>query len=206
LALGRAASDFTKRVLQQERRRRMISASTCRCLAPAWASDVGEFCDRIPSHRLIKSHFLGAQLDLQGNFCAGGQFIQHLGFGTPQDEGLNQLLQAVSGLLILMALDGVGKLLVELVQGTEEARIDEPEQVPQFPQVVFDGGAGSDHLKAPLQLHRRLGAFGGRVFDGLGLVQHDGLPFHPGQHFGHILLLEQTVAAHQHVERLEVVD
>jgi hypothetical protein len=99
----------------------------------------------------------------------------------------------------LIALDGVGKPLIEAVQRAEQAGIDEPKQVPQFAQVVLDRGAGGDDFEVALQGHGRLRSLRVLIFDGLGFVQHNVLPLDLGEHFGFIFLLQQTVAAHHQI-------
>ncbi len=48
----------------------------------------------------------------------------------------------------------------------------------------------SDELETALQFHGRLRAFGGEIFDGLGLVEDNGLPFDLAEELRHLLLLQ----------------
>ena len=68
--------------------------------------------------------------------------------------------------------------------------------------MVFDRRAGGDQPELRLQVHGRLRAPGGRVFNRLGLVQDHGLPGYPGEQGG--LLVEQAVAGHHQVERTQI--
>ncbi len=71
-------------------------------------------------------------------------------------------------------------------------------EVPQFSQVIFNGGAGSDEFKTGLKRHGRLRSFGGRVFNGLGLVENDCLPFYLGEQLR--FLLEQSIGSDKKIK------
>ena len=121
--------------------------------------------------RFVKGRLLVAQLDLQRHFGARRQFLQHLRLRAAEDERLNELLQPPPRLAAAVAFDRHGKAISKTLQRTEQPRVDELEQVPQFAQVVFQRRAGHDQSEVRLESHRRLGTAGGHILDRLGFVQ-----------------------------------
>ncbi len=93
---------------------------------------------------------LGTHFDIEGDLGAGRQLFQDLGFDSSQDKGADELSQLQLGLSVLVAFDGNGVPFVEAAKAAEQARVDEMEEIPQFPQVVFNRCAGGDELELGL--------------------------------------------------------
>ena len=119
-----------------------------RCLARVGLGGLLQALDGLLAHGLVEGHLAVAQLQAQGDLGARRQLAQDLALEPAQDEGAQQLPQALAGALVPMLFDGGGEAPVEALQGAEQAGIDEAEQVPQLAQVVLDGGAGGDHAKS----------------------------------------------------------
>lgn len=117
-------------------------------------------------------------------------------------KGRTSFFQAPAGLAVVHPFDGDGETGVEPVAGAEQAGGDEVEQGPEFSEMVFDRGAGGDQPEPGRKMHGRLGAFGGRVLDRLGLVQDHGLPLHGGEQIR--LLIEQPVTGDDQVKGAEI--
>ncbi len=156
------------------------------------------------SQGLVKRHLVRIHFHSQDDFRPRRQLLQDLRLDAPENEGLNQLLQTFSGVLVLVFFDGNGKAGVEPLLRAQKPRVDEVEERIEFSQVIFYGSPRRDELEGPLEPHGRLGALGGNVLDGLSLIQNDGAPFDGGKELR--LLVEQTVADHQDIHFLEIVD
>ena len=163
---------------------------------------------RFAAQRLVQRGFLRRQLHFQHDLRARRQFRQHLRLGAAQDEGCDQAPQpqtgAGGGALVLVFFDRAGKAQVELVQRAQQTGVDEAEQIPQFAEVVFQRRAAGHHAKVALQRHHRLRALGGAILDRLRFVEHDGMPAHAGKQ--RRFLLQQAIAGHHQVERLQLVE
>ena len=84
-----------------------------------------------------------------------------------------------------MAFDALANFLVELVQGTKQARINEPEQDSTVPPDGFRWGCRVViTLKPPCSFIAALERFvAGVSLMAWASSKHDGLPLHLGQHF-----------------------
>ena len=113
---------------------------------------------------------------MQRDFRALGQVVQHVALQAPQHERRDHAAQARLRFGIGVAFDGHDEIAAELLLRTEQARIQVGEQRMQIHQVVLYRRAGGDHPKVRTQLPCRSTALGGGILDGLGFVQHHGVP------------------------------
>ena len=140
----------------------------------------------------------GVRHDVEGEFGAFRQFAQHLGLGPAQHERGDQTAQAVLGLPVAAALDGVAEAFGKTGLVAQEARVGEAHDGPQFGQAVFHRRAGQGQAELRVQLEQGPGALGGGVLHGLGLVCHQGVPVARGKAFAG--LLQQGVGDDDHVQ------
>ena len=141
----------------------------------------------------VQGPLFGTQFHQTHRLGARRQVFEHLRLGPPENEGLDEGLEDVAGVLVALDLDGPDEPLVEAFLGAEQAGIDEAEQIPELREPVFDGRARADHAKAAHQAHGGGGPLRGGVLDHLGLVQDDRGELHVLESID--FLLEQRVRA-----------
>lgn len=125
---------------------------------------------------LVEASLLIIEFDITGDLGPRREFSQDLALESAQDKGADQGFQPESRLIIVAQLYRVGKALIEALLRAQQPGIDKAEEIPQFTQVIFDGGAGGDDTACPLQGHHRLGTLGIGILEGLRLIGDDGLP------------------------------
>ena len=106
----------------------------------------------------------------------GRQFGQHLAFFAPQQEGREQLLQCALLLAVAVALDRLHEAKLELLEWAEQSGIQEVEDAPEIPEVIFDRRSGEREPVARGQTERGASPLRMRVLDELRFVQHERVP------------------------------
>ena len=154
--------------------------------------------ERVVDHGLVETPpllvevlVLVAHLDRQRLVGAGGQLGEHVALEASQDEGEHLAAQRGGRLLVVVALDGRGEAVVEVLQRAEHRRVEKAEQRVELDQVVLDGCAAQGQPVLGLEQGDGLGRLRGDILDVLRLVEDDVVE----------LVLEQLldVVAHQGV-------
>ena len=145
--------------------------------APALHSvDVFELAGEIVHRLLVERRLLAAQgaeglhLGLVGQ--VGNDAL--VGLHAPQDVGAHQIAERA-----VRVLRPVGEALDEgrkLLRRSQQSGIDEVEDRPQVAEPVLDRRAGQGNARFGLELLDRSGLLGGRILDGLRLVEHHQSP------------------------------
>ena len=143
------------------------------------APDSRGTCDplaQLPHRLLVEGGLLAAQgaegLDLGLVRKVGDDRL--VGLEPAQDVRAHQLPQRLVG--VVGPLGHPLREGRELLGRAEQAGVDEIEDRPQVKEAVLDGGAGEGDPRASLELLGRFRLLGGRVLDGLRLVEHDQVP------------------------------
>ena len=84
----------------------------------------------------------GGELDGVGEDCFGWKFGGDLVLGAAEDEWRETFLEELLAFFVILFLDRVLKGGAEGLLGAEESGDEEAHQGPEFPEVVFDRGAG----------------------------------------------------------------
>ena len=132
----------------------------------------GQLVDQFGVHRGLP---LGKSAE-GPDFDLVGQVVDDaaVGLQPPQDVRLHQAPQR--GVAVLLAVAQFLGELLEFGLRAQQARTEKIEQRPEIGQAVLHGRAGQDDAGVGLEPLDGLRLPGGRVLDGLGLVQHRQLP------------------------------
>src|SRR5690606_10809263 len=106
-------------------------------------------------------------------FRAAGQFVEHLGLGSPKYEGTDQRRQSVPTVFIFTSFDWVGETFLKTLPTSEEARGDHAENAPQLADVVFQRSTGQRQPPVSVQIAGRAGGLRHRILDELSFVQDE---------------------------------
>ena len=147
----------------------------------------------------VKGTLLVGKFHGEGDLRFRWQFFQHLFLPPPQNKGLNKPAQLLPPLVVVVFRDRYRVLLVEALKISEQAGVQELEEIPQFSEVVFDRRTGGGYPEITLEAHRYLAALRTAVLDRLGFIQDDGAEALRRQCFP--LKGKQTIADHQHIIR-----
>ena len=94
------------------------------------------------------------QLDVVGDFGLFGQFFDDFGLGATQHKRRNHPLELRAAFFHAVPLDGEDVFVHKTIEGAEQPRIEELEQVPEFREVVLDGCAREDDATFGFEFHR----------------------------------------------------
>ncbi len=153
---------------------------------------------------LVEGHFRLLHLHPQGDFGARRQLVQDLRLDPAEHERPDQLFELAPSGAVAVLFNRNAEAGVELLVGAQQAGVDEIEKVPQLAEMIFYRRASSDQAELGLQTHRGFGTLGGRILDGLRLVQNYGLPRHRLQQL--YFLLEQGETGDENVAFAKVFD
>jgi hypothetical protein len=149
---------------------------------------------------VVDAALLRVEDDAQDQLGARRELGGDLGLAAAQHERAQLGLQLGGGAHVA-GLERAGVAGQELLAPAEQAGVEEVREGPQLEQAVLDRGAGEGDAPLRLQRERGGGGGGGRLFDRLGLVEHDGVPRLRGEQL--LIEAEERVAGERDVGALE---
>src|SRR5690606_39747946 len=100
-------------------------------------------------------------------FGARGKLWGYLLLGAPQNEGINQFAQILSGFLVSLFLDGCAELGLEVIQAAHQTWMEKSKLRPQLHRRVFHRCAGERQAMAAAQGASCSSGLRRRIFNGL---------------------------------------
>ena len=144
------------------------------CVVHALALEQAQDLGAVPFPGLDVDLFLGRlHFGVDDPFGARRELGRHLVLGAAQDEGVDQFPQERRSGFIPAALDGVGKLTLEILHVPQQARVEEGKLRPELEGVVLHGRAGHHNAVVRFQQPRGFGLLRQRILDRLQFVQDD---------------------------------
>ncbi len=152
---------------------------------------------RLKAHGLVGEGLRGAHRDASVNLCLFRKFLDDLGLGPAQHEGLDYPLELRLPVLVLGVLYRGDELLMKALVAAEKPRVEELEEVPKLAEIVLHRSSGENHTRRRLERHGGVGHLCPPVLYGVGLVETDYVPLHGGKRllFAH----EQSVGSEHDV-------